>query len=155
MRLTELPPNARYIALSYTWGDDGERFTTTSGNVERLGTKGGIKDVLDKIPLALKDAITLVRNLGERYLWVDSLCIVQDSQDSWKLNANIMDKAYGHAYLTVCAADDPDATAGLVGLDPARRRFTQHIEEYASGVNLMVSHLSESYIQRSRWNTRA
>jgi Heterokaryon incompatibility protein (HET) len=79
MRLRELPPNARYIALSYTWGDDGERFTTKRGNVERLGTKGGIKDVLDEIPLALKDAMTLVRNLGERYLWVDSLCIVQDS----------------------------------------------------------------------------
>lgn len=50
--------------------------------------------------------------MGVRYLWVDSLCIVQDSTSSWELNAKAMHLVYGNAYFTICAADG-DATKGL------------------------------------------
>ena len=154
MCLTSLPEGQRYIALSYTWKPE-ERFMTRTGNITNLQKPNGLKLKIDDIPRSIRDTIDLVRNLGERYLWVDSICIVQDSSDSWELNAAKMDRVYGNAYLTVCAADDPDASAGLVGLDPSRRVFTQHIEQYSPGVTLMVSHLSETYINQSRWNTRA
>ncbi|KAH7411488.1 heterokaryon incompatibility protein-domain-containing protein [Cadophora sp. MPI-SDFR-AT-0126] len=153
MCLTPLPRGRRYIALSYTWKPD-ELFKTTINTVNKLRQPGGLRDVLDDMPRAVRDSIDLVRDLGERYLWVDSICIVQDDLDSWELNAAGMDSVYGHADLTICAADDPDASAGLVALDSSRRIFSQHIEEYRPGLSLMVSHLSETYINRSRWNTR-
>lgn len=152
--LTSLPEKAEYIALSYAWGG-AEKFTTSIENVRDLRSEGGLSKVMYRLPRAIQDAIKLTKNLEKRYLWVDALCIVQDSDDSWNLNAQIMDRVYGNAFLTICAADDPDASAGLVGLNPSKRRFSQYIEEYKAGVNLMVSHLSETYIRRSNWNTRA
>lgn len=154
MCLTSLPSDARYVALSYTWGP-GDRFTTTSSRLGELRRRHGIKSALDKIPRAIRDAIKLVRNLGERYVWVDSICIVQDSADWWKLNSKMMDQVYGNAYLTICAADNPNASAGLMALDPSKRRFQQHVEECLPGLSLMVSHPAETYIQQSVWNFRA
>jgi hypothetical protein len=154
MSLTRLPENAVYAALSYTWGF-GERFTTQRANVRTLQEPEGVKKILTQIPRAIRDAINLVDSLGLRYLWVDSLCIVQDSSNSWKLNARVMDRVYGNAFLTICAADDPDGSAGLVGLDPSQRRFRQHIETCTPGVRLMVAHVSETYIRNSNWNKRA
>ncbi len=154
MCLTSLPSNARYVALSYTWGP-GDRFTTTLAKLRELRKVHGIKNVLEKIPQAVRDAIKLVRSLEERYIWVDSICIVQDSVDWWKLNSKMMDQVYGNAYLTICAADNPDASAGLTALDPSKRRFQQHIEECLPGLSLMVSHPAETYIKKSVWNSRA
>lgn len=154
MRLTSLPPDARYVALSYTWGP-GDRFTTTSSKLRALRNDHGIKDALGEMPQAIRDAISLVRKLGERYIWVDSICIVQDSADWWNLNSKMMDQIYGNAYLTVCAADNPNASAGLMALDPSKRCFQQHVEECLPGLSLMVSHPAETYIQKSVWNSRA
>jgi hypothetical protein len=80
---------------------------------------------------------------------------VQDSNHSWELNARQMDLVYGNATLTICAADGANANFGIIGLDPSRRVFTQHIEEYNQDVRLMVSHLAETYIRKSQWNTTA
>ncbi|KAI9654789.1 MAG: hypothetical protein M1821_005783 [Bathelium mastoideum] len=151
-RLCRLPKDKRYIALSYVWGF-GDRFRTVSENVAKLQERGGLSKVFKGLPKTIQDAITLVENLGEQYLWVDSLCIVQDRY--FRHNAEIMDWIFGHAHLTICAADGDDADAGLKGYDASERIFIQHIERYGPGVDLMVSHSSETYIKRSKWNTRA
>ena len=88
-----------------------------------------------------------------QYLWVDSICIVQDSTKSWELNAIAMDLVYGNAYFTICAADGDDAGAGL--LATTKRDFTQHMETYGPGVRLMVSYPAEAYVKKSAWNGRA
>jgi hypothetical protein len=97
----------------------------------------------------------LVRRLGLRFLWVDSLCIVQDSARSWNLNSKMMNLIYGNACLTICAADGFDASTGLKAADALRPPVAQHIEECAPGVGLMVSQLAETGIGASIWNTRA
>ena len=58
-------------------------FTTMKSNVALLKTAGSLVDpeVLAKFPNTVKDAIDLVESLGERYPWVDSLCIVQDDDE--------------------------------------------------------------------------
>lgn len=152
MRLSPLPKDKRYVALSYVWGL-GDKFKTVSSNVRQLQEPGGIGKVFKRLPKTIREAIHLVKLLGEQYLWVDALCIIQDKH--FQLNAEIMDWIYGHAHLTICAADGDDADGGLPGIDASERTFTQHIERYGPGVDLMVSHLSETYIKRSRWNTRA
>jgi hypothetical protein len=157
MKLTSLPPGSRYIALSYTWPDSSHptRFTTKKGHVTSLQLPNGLDGYIKYFPRAIRDSFDLLRHLGERYLWVDSICIVQDSKDSLELNLKMMDQVYGNAYFTICAADDPDATAGLVALHPESRHASQFIEQYAPGMRLMVSQLTESYIRKSKWNTRA
>lgn len=94
MRLTSLPKGAKYIALSYVWGD-GDRYKTDVSNVNEHKKHGGLEKVSLKFPRVISDSIKLVRSLGERFLWVDSLCIVQDSASSWSLNASAMDLVYG------------------------------------------------------------
>lgn len=94
MRLRSLPPNARYVALSYIWGE-GDRYRTTLSNVEDHKQHGGLEKVVLLFPRVIVDSLKLVRSLGERFLWVDSLCIVQDSPSSWSLNSTVMDVVYG------------------------------------------------------------
>jgi hypothetical protein len=94
MRLTSLPVGEKYIALSYVWGD-GHRYKTDLSNVENHKQHGGLEKVSLQFPRVISDSIKLVRSLGERYLWIDSLCIVQDSSSSWSLNASDMDLVYG------------------------------------------------------------
>ena len=65
----------QYIALSHCWGTT-RGFITTTGNIEarKLGFE------LDELPSSFRDAITVTRALGIRYLWIDSLCIMQDDR---------------------------------------------------------------------------
>lgn len=153
MCLTSLPHDSNYVALSYMWGTE-MRYTTKLANILKHKDPGGLEKASPSLPRVIRDAIHLVRSLGERYLWVDSLCIIQDSARSWELNSRVMDLVYGNAHLTICAADGNGPTAGLKGLHP-ERVVGQHDELCAPGVRLMVSHLAETYIERSTWNTRA
>ena len=161
MRLAPLPKGEKYAALSYTWGESqnsGYRFKTTIDNVQDLVQKDGIKSIHDKLSLTIQDTISLVRDLGMRYLWIDSLCILQGDEDIWALNASQMDTVYGNAHLTVCAADGDGADAGLVALHEihkSRSHWTQHSQRIGPGMELIVSYPSETYVARSKWNKRA
>lgn len=143
-----------YVALSYVWGST-KNYTTDMSNIRIHQQHGSLEAYLDKIPKVIRDAMELVRRLGLRYVWVDSLCIVQNSKRSWNLNARMMNVIYGNAHLTICAADGSDAWFGLGALDTSGHSTTQHIEECAPGVRLMVSQLAETGINSSVWNTRA
>jgi hypothetical protein len=126
------------VALSYVWGKR-RVFTTTQGNIKQSMRHGGLRRNLSVLPRTIRDSIELVRNLGERYLWVDALCIIQDSARSWTLNSRIMDLVYGNAYLTICAADGNDANAGLQGLNPTLVSPTQIIAQYSPEIRLMIT----------------
>ncbi|KAI9734776.1 MAG: hypothetical protein M1818_006763 [Claussenomyces sp. TS43310] len=143
-----------YVALSYVWGK-GERYTTTLENILVHRRPSGLEKVIDKLPRVIQDAIALVRRLGLRYIWIDSLCIVQDSSRSWKLNANVMNLIYGNALLTICAADGEDANTGLKAMQASEHSHAQFTADCAPRVRLMVSHLAETGIRNSEWNTRA
>jgi Heterokaryon incompatibility protein (HET) len=142
------------VALSYVWGLK-KNYTTDISNIRIHQQQGSLETFLDEIPKVIRDAMDLVRRLGLRYLWVDSLCIVQNSKRSWSLNARKMNIIYGNAHLTICAADGSDAWFGLKALDSTGHSTIQHIEECAPGVRLMVSQLAETGINSSVWNTRA
>ena len=73
--------HAPYMALSYVWGK-GEPYVTKLSNVMLHRTHGGLERKLEELPRVFHDAFNLVRCLGVRYLWIDSLCIVQDGSRS-------------------------------------------------------------------------
>lgn len=81
MCIVYAPRKAKYVALSYVWGRTSiPRLTLTSHNEEALLRPKGLEANRSKIPNTILDAITVFRKLGERYLWVDSLCLLQDHQ---------------------------------------------------------------------------
>jgi hypothetical protein len=143
-----------YVALSYVWGLK-KNYTTNISNIRVHQQQGSLETFLGEIPQVIRDAMDLVRRLGFRYLWVDSLCIVQNSKRSWNLNSRVMNLIYGNASLTICAADGSDAWLGLKALDSSKHSTSQYIEECVPGVRLMVSQLAETGINSSVWNTRA
>lgn len=65
--------------------------------------------------------MAVVSSLGERYLWVDVLCIIQDDEKSKALFISQMDIVYHHALLTIVAMSGQDANSGLPGLRPFTR----------------------------------
>lgn len=60
-----------------------------------------------------------------------------------------------NAYFTICAADGVNAKDALKAITPEERQIRQYIETCGEDLDLMVSHSAESYIDRSKWNTRA
>lgn len=82
----ERPP---YLCLSHRWPTE-PIMMLNSATEARL--RSGI--TLDMLPLTFQDAITIVRRLGHRYLWIDSLCIFQDSRQDWIIESDKMGDIY-------------------------------------------------------------
>ncbi|KAI0479320.1 heterokaryon incompatibility protein-domain-containing protein [Xylariaceae sp. FL0804] len=97
----------RYIALSYCWGTACQ-ITTTHDTLE--SRQAGI--AMQELPQTMLDAIALSRYLSVRYLWIDSLCIIQDDADDWALESSRMVSVYSNACLVVAADRGKDSTAG-------------------------------------------
>jgi hypothetical protein len=91
-------------ALSYCWGGP-QRHITTNSNIEAM--KAGIP--LDALPLTIKDAISVTRDLGLRYLWVDSLCIIQDNEKDKIHEIEQMGNIYKRSTVTIAAANTTSA----------------------------------------------
>jgi hypothetical protein len=115
--LRECVPEQRgpYLALSYCWGPSLNRFTTASNNY---------LDHLERIPVGLlprtfREAIHVTSALGFRSLWIDALCIIQDSSQDLQRETGHMGEIYRNATLTISAARGTDVTSGLfVRRDP-------------------------------------
>nr|ADT63893.1 HET domain protein pin-c2 [Neurospora crassa] len=99
-----------YFTLSHCWGPPEKRPTTT--------TKANLSQRMERIPFVelprtFQDAIEMTRKLGHRYLWIDSLCIVQDDEQDWAREASLMAKVYSHASCTLSALSSRDSSGGL------------------------------------------
>ncbi|KAJ3548933.1 hypothetical protein NM208_g754 [Fusarium decemcellulare] len=115
MCLVKATDDMAYAALSYVWGQT-PMLKTGRGNVDKLQEKGSLVQFSEQLPATIQDAIKLVPLVGERYLWIDSLCIVQDDEVSVRLQIDQMAAIYEKAVLTIVAAKGADATAGLPGV---------------------------------------
>ncbi|KAM6530225.1 hypothetical protein FALCPG4_008350 [Fusarium falciforme] len=98
----------RYICLSHCWGKTAHMALTT---------KKTFKDHLvaidwDCLTQTFQDAITICRRLGIFFLWIDSLCIIQDCDEDWKREAALMGSIYESAFLTIAATKASDSSGG-------------------------------------------
>ena len=105
----------RYLALSHSWGAT-HRLTLTKANLSLL--KGGI--VLSNLPKTFRDAVTIAWELNVPFVWIDSLCIIQDDIADWETEASRMGAVYANAYLTIAALASKDDSSGCFP-DPATR----------------------------------
>lgn len=99
--------SGQYAALSHCWGSIRPIETTRD-------TLAVLKHEIRwaELPNTFKDAITLTRRLGLKYLWIDSLCIVQDDARDWELESAKMASIFKGAYLTIAATAAADSSFG-------------------------------------------
>lgn len=111
----------RYVALSYVWGQTEMLKATaeTLGILKKAGALGG--NTHFRIPAVIRHAIALVPQLGERYLWVDALCIPQDDPECLQRHIRHMASIYEAALFTLVAADGSDAKHGILGIKGVSR----------------------------------
>ena len=111
----------KYVALSYVWGDVQENETSKS-------TTATISELSEKIdpqtlPATIRDAIVVCKQLGERYLWVDRFCVLQDDEDDKLHQIQAMSAIFSAAKLVIVAASGSGMMDGLSGI--SRLRSTQ------------------------------
>lgn len=97
-----------YVTLSHCWGRL-EILTTTKQNLEEHKKHIDLKS----LPQTFQDAISVTLHLGIRYLWIDSLCIVQNDPDDWAQESSKMGYIYHNSYLTIAATAAKDGSEGL------------------------------------------
>ncbi|KAH7084557.1 heterokaryon incompatibility protein-domain-containing protein [Paraphoma chrysanthemicola] len=104
----DLPHDAEYVTLSHCWGKY-PIFSLSTKNIEIL--KYGLP--LDLLPKTFLDAIFVTRELGFKYVWIDSLCIVQDCDEDWRREAEQMGTYYQNAILNIAATSVSDGRMGF------------------------------------------
>ncbi len=140
----QLPTPPHYVTLSHCWG--GLKLFNL--------TKDNLRSMQDKIPqqklcLTFRHAIGITRLLGFKYLWIDSLCIVQDDELDWRQEAAKMGSVYGCSSLNIAAAS---ATNGSFGCFYNRKeqvlRCVRGVRVRVDGA-LHIVHEESSYYRSS------
>jgi hypothetical protein len=104
---------AKYVTLSYCWGSTEIKKLERS-SLEDLSHEEGHHYVFSTKDISLiQDAIRVTRELGIRYLWIDSLCIIQDSTEDWFTESSRMGDIYSNSYCTISATAAKDSSVGL------------------------------------------
>lgn len=97
----------RYVTLSHCWGGSSPITTTT----DTIGSRTmGIQ--LCTLPKTFQDAVLITRDFGVRYLWIDSLCIIQDSGEDWEREAARMGEVYANGYVMLAADSSENCHGG-------------------------------------------
>jgi hypothetical protein len=103
-----LSDDLKYVTLSHCWGKLDKRLVLTESNID---------DWSEGLPLlgewkTFSDAIDMTRQLGLSYIWIDSLCIIQDSISDWQRECPQMCNVYKRSYCNIAATSASDDTGG-------------------------------------------
>lgn len=115
----ECPDELEYAALSYCWGRQAAEtlLMLTRSTAYSLQQESQV----DSLPKTFMEAMQIVLKLGIHYLWIDRLCILQDSMQDWQAEAATMTDVYKNAKITIAALGARDSDGGcFVMRDPAR-----------------------------------
>jgi hypothetical protein len=128
LHISKQGEKARYATLSHCWGGEDppklERKESTEIDVQKGGTEIYVQkesteiDVQKEIAFALlpqtyRDAVELARKLTLRYLWIDSLCVIQNDKIDRAREGADMGRIYQHSYLTIAATAAANDEIGL------------------------------------------
>ena len=109
--------SANYAALSYCWG------LSPSLTLTRKDLGSFMKEI-PGMPKTLEDAVAVTRGVGLRYLWIDALCIIQDSPEDWREQVACIKDIYGDATLTIFAPHAASSTEGFLQKRVAREEVS-------------------------------
>jgi hypothetical protein len=97
-----------YACLSHCWGTGNSMIKTTVATIEQF--KSNI--LWETLSKTFQDAVDICRRLGIHWLWIDSLCIIQDDEGDWKEVASKMAEIYENSFLTIAATTSRDGSGG-------------------------------------------
>lgn len=110
LHITKDNETNQYATLSYCWGVRAQSVMLLKENLDEL-CKGIPTQLLAK---SIKDAISVVQKLQVPYLWIDSLCIIQDSKDDKKAEIRKMRSIYENSYITLAASSAKTCEEGFL-----------------------------------------
>ncbi|KAK8249297.1 heterokaryon incompatibility protein-domain-containing protein [Phyllosticta capitalensis] len=137
--------NLDYAALSYCWGDHKPECMTTPKTMNQ----NLLRMSWESMPQTFRDTITFTRGLGLKYLWIDSICIIQDEDgdNDWRREAGRMFGVYKNAKVTFAALFGENSTTGL--------RDTQFEQQTRVAAKLQLDQATYTLCVRRRhyfWN---
>ncbi|KAK3312702.1 heterokaryon incompatibility protein-domain-containing protein [Apodospora peruviana] len=104
-----ITPEAGYACLSHRWSPETEAVSLKRANLETY--KRGVH--ISSLPQMFQDVMGAVNQLGLEYVWIDSLCIVQDDLGDWHQVASSMASIYEGAAITVFATSCASSSDSL------------------------------------------
>ena len=133
----------KYVALSYCWGTQVHPYSTLTESRH----KGFEEEIeVQNLPIIYQDAIKTTLSLGLSHLWIDALCILQDSPEDWDEEPQKMDQYYGNALVTLCVDCAYDLSGRLLPspggpYDPIY--LSQELPSGETGVLLLSRHVHD------------
>lgn len=103
----------KYATLSHSWGS----YNVIKLTSEDLDTYMEALPV-ERLPKTFKEAIEITQRLGLDYLWIDSLCIIQDNVDDWQKESALMSSVFGGSTITITASSARDGSQGCFVKQP-------------------------------------
>ena len=153
-------PDDGYVALSYVWGVapcEGQLEASLS-NIEQLQEDGYlVSDLIGKrLPPTVRHAIRFIELIGQRYIWIDRLCIVQDDVATKASQISNMAYIYANAVFTIAATVGDRAGAsyglrGIKGICPPKTGKEEDALIRSTGVKEEKHH---ELVARSYWSRR-
>jgi hypothetical protein len=104
--------SSRYVCLSHCWGEPSKTspmLQTTTKTVDSFKTQ----IPWSSLPKTFRDAIYFIRRLGIEYIWIDSLCIIQNDGEDKAREIGQMASVYSNAFLTIAATSASSSLEGL------------------------------------------
>lgn len=155
-RVVLAPAGCTYFALSYMWGTSKPaRVKIQIFQRSRVKFRRGqsmLNLTVQNSHAQSEMRCFFVEAIGERYLWVDSLCITQGEEEEIKAMIDAMHMVYKSAGLTVIAASSRDVDNGITGLYPGSRSI-EYATGYVDGIQL-VSTEKNLQLELSPWARR-
>lgn len=148
---------SRFVALSYVWGKKWQLLHVDS-NHDTLFRPGGLDDpelaMKSNAPLGkvVADSMAITAKIGERYLWIDALCIKQDDLEDKALEINRMASIYSCASVTIVPVENTSVHSPIPGLGQANRGGLS--EPIIGGLSISVRDRLLTVIASSHYNTR-
>jgi Heterokaryon incompatibility protein (HET) len=146
--LVQIDSNDKYFALSYVWGAPLSQAKEDVDHIQDIGILSS-----SKLPQVVEDALTVVKRLGQRYLWIDKYCIDRRDNDYLAYQIRNMDRIYESAYATIVACAGKDASCGLPGVGTTHRRRQPSAMVRDELLVSTLPHIS-SVLNSSVWATR-
>ncbi len=152
-----LSPTAKYLALSHRWGAPGKHRAFRTMKADDKGQQERIIEI-DQLPKTFRNAIEVTRSLGVQYLWIDSLCIVQDDKEDWNRESKRMEQVFSSAYCTIAATCASGTDDGFLKPRPERQCVTIYGSEsdahpfyVCEAIDDFAQHVDQNELNRRGW----
>ena len=142
----------RFVALSYVWGANprSSLLAASSATISGMKKEGGLPIL--GMPRTIEDAIRVCILLGQKYLWADRLCVIQDDDDDKKDQIEAMGSIYSSSLLVLVAAYGDSMDFGIPGVGHLRRVVQHHEDILGLRIASVVRSVDDDPLDL--WHTR-